>query len=407
MFDNINKKIDNYIDLLIDLQRNLTSRPAIAPEAGGDGEYEKVMWLKEFISSWGFDDITEIDVPDDRVSAKTRPTLILTINGREPSRNIWIIAHTDVVPAGELSLWNTKPFEIHIDGDLIYGRGVEDNQQSLVSALLAAKAVLETKSKPRYNIKLMFVADEEVGSSYGINWILKNMPDLFDKNDLIVVPDTGDVKGEQIEVSEKSILWVEFRIVGKQSHGSRPIEGINAARAGAYLTVGIDALRHHYNISDGIYTEPCSTIELTKCFNSVTNMNTIPGEQIIGFDCRMLPQYDLNELAVRMRKIADGVEAMYGVQITMKELQHVQAAEPTKTTDEVYIRFSESVKEVTGIQPYPVGIGGGTVAASFREIGLPVALWSTLNETCHSPNEHSSIKATIKDAKVFADFMLK
>ena len=405
--DKIFQQIDGSRDWLIDLQSNLTSRPAIAPDAGGQGEYEKVMWLKDYLAQMGFDSIEELDAPDERVPQKIRPTLIATINGEDTSRNIWIIAHTDVVPAGELNLWLSDPFQIKVDGDLIFGRGTEDNQQGLASAVLAAKAIIDNKAVPTYNVKLMFVADEEVGSEYGINYILANNKSLFNKNDLILVPDVGDPIGQEIEVAEKSIMWVTCRIIGKQAHGSKPDIGINAARAAANLIVQVDGLRYKYCASDKVFGVPTSTIEPTKCSNNVSNMNTIPGEQIVGFDCRILPQYDISELLKDFRRICDGIEASFGVKIEMTEQQHVQSAPPTKTTDEVYIRLAQSIEEVTGVKPIPVGIGGGTVAASFRQLGYSVGLWSTLNEKCHSPNECSSISNTLKDAKVFADFMLR
>ncbi|HCU68145.1 MAG TPA: diaminopimelate aminotransferase, partial [Desulfomicrobium sp.] len=49
---------------------------------------------------------------------------------------------------------------------------------------------------------------------------------------------------------------------------------------------------------------------------------------------------------------------------------------------------------------------GGTVAAAFRKRGLPAVCWSTLLNTAHQPNEHSSIANTIADARVFARLLL-
>jgi succinyl-diaminopimelate desuccinylase len=49
-----------------------------------------------------------------------------------------------------------------------------------------------------------------------------------------------------------------------------------------------------------------------------------------------------------------------------------------------------------------MGIGGGTVAAFFREAGLPAAVWSTCADTAHQPNEFCLISHVITDAKVFA-----
>ena len=42
--------------------------------------------------------------------------------------------------------------------------------------------------------------------------------------------------GSEIEIAEKSILWLRFRVRGKQCHASTPQKGINAFEAGAELT---------------------------------------------------------------------------------------------------------------------------------------------------------------------------
>lgn len=199
--------INDSRELIIRLQTILTENPAVGPENGGDGEFKKAMALKSEISQWGFDSIEEIMAPDNRVSSGKRPSLIATIEGKNTSKNLWIISHLDVVPPGDIGLWDTDPFKVVVKDDLIYGRGTEDNQQGLVSSLIAAKAMLEKKVKPDINIKLLFVADEEMGSEYGIMYLLENTQ-LFKKDDLILTPDVGDPNGDFIEVAEKSILWL-------------------------------------------------------------------------------------------------------------------------------------------------------------------------------------------------------
>ncbi|HPY87764.1 MAG TPA: M20 family metallo-hydrolase [Spirochaetota bacterium] len=398
-------QIENGRDFIIELQKGLTRIPAIAPENGGEGEYDKFIWLKNYIKDWGFDKTEEILVPDLRIASGVRPTLITTINGICSEKTLWLITHLDVVPVGEIALWDTEPFEAVVDGDKIFGRGTEDNQQSLVSALLAAKTLLDNRIKPHYDVKLVFVADEEVGSGYGIDWILKNRVDLFKKDDLIITPDVGDPDGRYIEIAEKSILWVEFKIVGEQSHGSRPDKAINAARASSHLAIRIDNLRFKYNGIDDLYDVPYSTFEPTRRASAVTNINTIPGEETLAFDCRILPQYNILEILEEMKKIASSVETEFGVKITITTPQFLQAPPPTPENAEVVVKLKNSIKKITGTEPELTGIGGGTVAAYFRMKNFPAALWSTVDNTMHSPNEYSSIKNTIKDAKVFADLM--
>ena len=341
--------IENQKKLVVEIQGKLTETPAVNPDNGGDGEYNKFLFLKNYISSWKFDHIEEIIVPDDRVSSKKRPSLLAEIKGKNTSKSLWIITHLDVVPAGELELWNSDPFKILVKDDKIYGRGTEDNQQSLVSSLIAVKSLIDNNIQPNINIKLLFVADEEVGSKFGIKWILNNKKEYFLKNDLFLIPDGGHNKGKTIEIAEKSILWMGFKIIGKQAHGSRPDLGINSSRASSYFGVRMDRLNEIFNEKNEMYDIPYSTFEPTKRYNSIMNMNTIPGEEFIGYDCRILPEYDLEEIKNEINKIVRSIEIDFGVKIEIEILQNIQAPKPTPADSEIVILLKKSIKKVLNI----------------------------------------------------------
>lgn len=391
--------------LIIDLQSELTRIPAMSPDSGGDGETKKATRLKEIISSWGFDSIDEYFAPDSRVSSGTRPSMVATINGKSHERSLWFISHLDVVPPGDEALWDTPPFEAVVKGDKIYGRGTEDNQQGIVASLVAVKALLSSGVTPAVDVKLLFVADEEVGSEYGMQWLLDNTT-LFGKNDYIITPDVGDPAGDFIEVAEKSIMWMEFSIVGRQSHGSRPDLGVNAAKASSRFCVAMERLYEKFDSKDTKYDVPYSTFEPTKRVGSVTNFNTIPGMETICFDCRVLPCYKLSEVLAEIDRIIADISKSSNVLITYTFGQKQDAPAPTSEDAPVVRLLSDSIKEVLGKTPKCYGIGGGTVAACFRERGIDAALWSTLDNTMHAPNEYSSIKNTKQDASVFACMML-
>lgn len=404
--DRLRNFIDHSTEEIIALQTLLTAVPAVSPENGGDGEFEKARCLKEELTHWGFDRIEEIFVPDERVSSKQRPSLLVTIKGKSSSKAFWIISHLDVVPAGELSLWDTNPFQAVVKGDRVYGRGTEDNQQGIVASLIAAKALLTNKIQPSIDIKLLFVADEEMGSEYGIAYLLDHS-DLFRKEDLILTPDVGDPQGDFIEVAEKSILWLEFSIVGKQAHGSRPDHGINAARVSSELNLKLDQLYKIFDYRDPKFDVPYSTFEPTKRVGTVTNFNTIPGREILCYDCRILPHYPVDEVIAAIQKILSKVEQETGSKITYQIVQRVDAPTETPESAEIVQLLVDSIQKVLHKTPRAYGIGGGTVAAYFRMRGYDAALWSTLDNTMHSPNEYSSLFNTKQDAAVFAEMMVR
>ncbi|MCG6537277.1 MAG: M20 family metallo-hydrolase, partial [Syntrophales bacterium LBB04] len=68
-FDNLSGKIDAYEDDMIEIQIALTSIPAISPDNGGDGEFEKSKYLSSCLKKMNFPDPIELHVPDARVSS--------------------------------------------------------------------------------------------------------------------------------------------------------------------------------------------------------------------------------------------------------------------------------------------------------------------------------------------------
>jgi succinyl-diaminopimelate desuccinylase len=210
LFHEIDKLKPEMIQTLIELTRI----PAIAPENGGDGETRKAEKLLEILTKIGFDKIERFDADDSRVSSGKRPNIVAYLKGEEDAQRLWIVTHLDVVPAGEEALWTiTNPFEPISKEDKIFGRGCEDNGQSLVASLYAVYALKRLGLKSKHTIGLAFVADEEQGSIFGIQHLLNK--NVFHGDDLIVVPDGGNEQGSFIEVSEKSLLWFRIRTVGK------------------------------------------------------------------------------------------------------------------------------------------------------------------------------------------------
>lgn len=82
------------------------------------------------------------------------------LNDREDG--LHILAHLDVVGAGDG--WDTNPYCLVRDGDLIYGRGTDDDKGPLVAALLGMRCVRELGLPLTKNAKLIMGTDEESGS---------------------------------------------------------------------------------------------------------------------------------------------------------------------------------------------------------------------------------------------------
>jgi succinyl-diaminopimelate desuccinylase len=400
------KKIEGYRDEIIDLQRDLTSRVALGPDNGGTGEHEKADYLKERLNVLGPDYLEEIKAPDKRAKNGYRPNII-AIWGRDiGGPAAWVLCHMDIVPPGDISLWEGDPYRVRIEGDRIIGRGVEDNQHGIVSSYFALKAIRESGVIFNKPVGLAFVADEETGSKYGLDYLLKDHGELFKHDDLIIVPDGGNEEGTMIEVAEKSMLWIKFTVTGRQCHASTPDKGNNSLYGAARLIVALEGLKKEYHLADDLFSPPISTFEPTKIEANVPNINTIPGKDVFYVDCRILPCYQVEDILASAKDIAGDLARELDLSIKVEQYYRQDAAGSTQAEAPVVKALSKAIRKVKGLEARPMGIGGGTVAAFFRQAGLPAAVWITTRDTAHQPNEYCFINDIIQDAKIFASVFM-
>lgn len=404
--DALFEELDAQEEAVVELQRSLTAIPALGPRNDGDGEAEKAAYLLEVLRDMDIEDIREFKAPDPEVSCGYRPNIVAVIPGKQLDKTLWVISHIDVVPPGDISLWNSDPYTMVRDGDTLIGRGVEDNQQGIVSTLLAGRALKKLGMTPEINLGMIFVADEETGSVFGLDYLVREQADLFKKDDLFLVPDFGVPSSEMIEVAEKSMFWLKIVVEGKQCHASTPDQGLNTLVPTADFILRIKELERIFDKENPIYDPPRSTFEPTKKEANVENVNTIPGRDVFYVDSRILPEYSVQEVLDKIKEFGVEIENKYGVKISYDEIMREEAAPSTPMDSEVVLKTIAAVTKVYNNSPRPVGVGGGTVAAFLRRQGYQAVVWSTLHHNAHQPNEWASIKNAIGDAKVIADMVM-
>lgn len=394
-FKVLDEKVEEFRDFGVELLSKLIELKAISPDSGGEGELKKAEYLERFLD--GFE-VERIDVKDERAYGGVRPNVIARIRG-EKRRTIWVVSHLDVVPEGDEKLWKTPPFRAVVREGKIFGRGSEDNGQSLVASLMAGRAILELGLKPKFSLALAFVADEETGSEFGIQELIRR--GIFEKDSLIVVPDGGTPEGNLIEIAEKSILWLKFSVFGRQTHASSPHKGLNANRLAMKFILEVDRkLRETFTAENTLFTPPRSTFEPTKREKNVDNVNTIPGVDVSYMDCRVLPEYSLEEV-VNLVEVVKKEFEKDGARIEVEIVQE-NSSPPTPEDSEVVKKLKESLRITRGISAGVYGMGGNTCGAFFRKAGFHTAVWSTVDNTAHQPNEYCRIENLVNDAKVFA-----
>lgn len=112
--------------------------------------------------------------PNDR-----KKNVVVRLHGTGKHKPVLLIGHLDVVEAKRED-WTTDPFKFVEKDGYFYGRGTQDMKSG--DAIMAAMMVRLKKEgyRPARDIILALTADEEGGSSNGVDWLLKNHRDLVD-----------------------------------------------------------------------------------------------------------------------------------------------------------------------------------------------------------------------------------
>jgi acetylornithine deacetylase len=171
--------------------------------------------------------------------AENRGNLILTYPGRTKKTVAFVGAHLDVVPA-KPEEWQRPPFELQVDGDRLYGRGVTDclGHVAVLTDLFAHLA--EHTIELDHTIVAVIIVNEELSNTHGmgINRLVKDGKLDHLKQGPVYWLDSADF-GPTIGTGGMA-TW---RLVaeGKVSHSGFPQHGINAAELAFAATQALQA----------------------------------------------------------------------------------------------------------------------------------------------------------------------
>ena len=172
--------------------------------------------------------------PNDR-----KGNLVVRYHGKGNLKPILLICHLDVVEAKRED-WTSDPFQFVEKDGYVYGRGTQDVKSG--DAILIATLIRFKKEGyvPNRDLIVALTADEEGGTSNGVDWLLKNRRELIDA-EYVLNPDSGSIDSEngkvvsvQLGASEKlySDYMIEATNPGGHSSLPRPdnaIYELNAA----------------------------------------------------------------------------------------------------------------------------------------------------------------------------------
>ncbi len=149
IYDAIDRRREEFLQGLKDFLR----RPSVSYT--GEGVTECAEFLRGRLESWG--------VPATLVQTQGFPLVRGTVAPPSASRRVLIYGHYDVKQPGDLSEWDSPPFEpVEKDGSL-FARGAADNKGQMLANALAVRILSEMGKLP-VAVSFLFEGGEEAGS---------------------------------------------------------------------------------------------------------------------------------------------------------------------------------------------------------------------------------------------------
>jgi len=156
-----------------------------------------------------------------------KKNMVARFRGTGKHKPILFIGHLDVVEARRED-WTTDPFTFIEQDGYFYGRGTEDMKAG--DAMLVTNFIRLKKAGfvPDRDLILALTADEEGGSSNGVDWLLREHRDWIEAEYCINLDggefekDKGKLLSAAIQASEKVYVDFQFESLHPGGHSSVP-----------------------------------------------------------------------------------------------------------------------------------------------------------------------------------------
>jgi acetylornithine deacetylase/succinyl-diaminopimelate desuccinylase-like protein len=355
-------------------------------DGAGKGERPAAEYVATLLGDAGFDPVVF-------ESAPRRTNVVARIPGDSPDA-LLIHGHLDVVPADPAE-WRRHPFSGEVDDGCVHGRGAVDMKGTLAMTL----AWVLKGMRPRRDLVLAFLADEEATGEYGSYHAVTHHRDLFEGCSEAISESggfsvaAGDKRIYPVAVGERGTAWMKVTAHGVAGHGSKPpvdnpvaelaralarladhrwpvrltpavrtlIDGLASALGTTIDLNALDAEADRLGAAGTLFKSVMRNSANPTMLNAGYKVNVIPGTAEAHIDGRFLPGMREEFLAT--------VDCLLGPKITREFVNLEEAASAP-----VNGFFDDLCAAVTAedpqAQPVPYVMSGGTDAKAFARIGI-------------------------------------
>lgn len=287
--------------------------------------------------------------------------------------------HTDVVPTGPLTAWDSAPFQPEIRDGLLYGRGAADMKGSIAAFVIAAENFVREHPEHQGSIALLITSDEEGPSKYGTVKVVETLEARHEKITWCLVgePSSSKQLGDIIKNGRRGSLNAKLTVQGKQGHvaypqlADNPIHRVTPALAELVAEVW----------DHGNEFFPPTSFQISNLNAGTGANNVIPGtlEALINFRFST----ELNEAEIKLR-----TETILNKYLSNYYLEWSLSGNPFLTGRGSLVSAAvKAIQEVVNIETELSTSGGTSDGRFIAPTGAEVVELGPCNATIHQINE--------------------
>ena len=357
-----------------------------------------------------------------------------------------ILCHLDVVPAGDLSDWQSPPFEATIREGKLYGRGAQDDKGPSLAALYAVKSLLDQGIQFKKRVRFIFGTDEETlwrcmarynaleetasmgfapDSSFPLTYAEKGLLQVKlhgPGSDLLkldvggafnVVPDKASYQGPLYEAVCRGLKEAGYdyqtadqtvTVLGVPKHAKDASQGVNAVIRLASVLAPLQPHSALHFLTDkagqdgkglGIFGEVADEPSGSLSFN-VAGLTINPDRSEIRIDIRIPVLADKEKLVAQLTQCAKDYQLDYQEFDYLAPLYVARDSQLVTTLMQVY-------QEKNGDKTPPLSSGGATFARTMPNCVAFGALFPGAQQTEHQANEAAVLDDLYHAMDIYAE----
>ncbi len=368
---------------VIQLAKELMSRASVTPEDAGCQAL-----LGERLAKLGFNNESMIFADTTNLWSRRDSELQNSEKNGIDDLVFCFAGHTDVVPAGNLELWNTPPFEPTIIDGMLYGRGASDMKGSLAAMIVATERFVHDHPDHLGAITYLITSDEEGPFINGTTKVIDTLEARNEKITYCIVgePSSTHSVGDVVKNGRRGSISAEVDIKGKQGHVAYPEHVKNPIHLAMPALTELSQLQW----DQGNEYFPATSFQLSNIHAGTGATNVVPGHITALFNLRYSTELTDQIIVEQVESTLSKHKLDYDIKWTFNGKPFI--TEQVDSKHGFLTSVSQAILSVTGIKTQLSTSGGTSDGRFIAPTGAQVIELGPCNATIHQVNESVSCR---------------